>query len=372
VIRGSINNKDYAIGVAMLLVVICMWTASSFIAQDMFEGGYNKPFLLTYVNTSSFSLYLIPFFVRRIWYQYRGSGGSNTGAGEYQPLVGVDMVDNTQISLPNEPPPLTVRETAKLASIFCYIWFIANWSVNASLEYTSVSSATILSSMSGFFTLGVGRLFRVETLSMGKIVAVFTSFIGVVLISLSDSNKPISPLFARLAENIPVDASRRLLGDGLALISSMFYAIYVILLKVRIGDESRVDMTLFFGFVGLVNILSCWPVGIVLHLVGLEKFELPSTQKQMIALVINTIITLTSDYLYVMAMLRTTPLVVTVGISLTIPLAVLGDYFLGKPSQGQVILGALLVLFSFVTIGVKNAKKQETDVIVYSNVAGED
>jgi hypothetical protein len=75
----------------------------------------------------------------------------------------------------------------------------------------------------------------------------------------------------------------------------------------------------------------------------------------------QTAITLISDYLYVMAMLRTTPLVVTVGISMTIPLAVLGDYFLGKPLQGQVILGALLVLFSFVAIGVENSKTQETD-----------
>jgi solute carrier family 35 protein F5 len=36
-------------------------------------------------------------------------------------------------------------------------------------------------------------------------------------------------------------------GDALALLSAFCYAIYVILLKVRIGDEERVDMQLFFG-----------------------------------------------------------------------------------------------------------------------------
>lgn len=46
-------------------------------------------------------------------------------------------------------PPLTTKETAQLACAFCFIWFIANWTVNASLELTSVASATILSSMSG-------------------------------------------------------------------------------------------------------------------------------------------------------------------------------------------------------------------------------
>jgi hypothetical protein len=46
-------------------------------------------------------------------------------------------------------PPLNKKQTAELAFAFCFIWFIANWSVNASLGYTSVASATILSSTSG-------------------------------------------------------------------------------------------------------------------------------------------------------------------------------------------------------------------------------
>lgn len=45
--------------------------------------------------------------------------------------------------------PLTVKETAQLAIIFCFFWFVANWTVNASLAFTSVASATVLSSMSG-------------------------------------------------------------------------------------------------------------------------------------------------------------------------------------------------------------------------------
>jgi len=45
--------------------------------------------------------------------------------------------------------PLTTQETAKLALMFSFFWFIANWSVNASLDFTTVASATVLSSMSG-------------------------------------------------------------------------------------------------------------------------------------------------------------------------------------------------------------------------------
>jgi solute carrier family 35 protein F5 len=81
-------------------------------------------------------------------------------------------------------------------------------------------------------------------------------------------------------------APRPILGDALALVSALFYALYVILLKVRMGSESRVDMQLFFGFVGLFNILTCWPIGVFLHIIGAETFELPK-RAAVAALAIN-------------------------------------------------------------------------------------
>ena len=66
----------------------------------------------------------------------------------------------------------------------------------------------------------------------------------------------------------------------------MFYAIYVILLKVRIRSESRIDMMqLFFGFVGLFKILAYWPIGVVLHFTGVEK--LPTTGRAVAGLLVN-------------------------------------------------------------------------------------
>jgi len=58
-------------------------------------------------------------------------------------------------------------------------------------------------------------------------------------------------------------------------------------------------------------------------------------------------------------MLKTTPLVVTIGLSLTIPLAVVGDFFLSKPTQAQVLFGALLVLISFIVVGVDDAQTEQ-------------
>ncbi|KAJ7361622.1 hypothetical protein DFH08DRAFT_844703 [Mycena albidolilacea] len=365
-LRAAIT-REYAVGIGLLLVVVILWTSSNFVTQGIYQGGFEKPFMVTYLNTSAFALYLVPFQLRRWWRRRSGYQDEREvirhSRAHYRPLA-LDSGEVLPAPLPldsdlpeEELPPLTIRETARLAFTFCFLWFIANWAVNAALDYTSVASATILSSMSGFFTLGIGRLYRVEMLTLAKTVAVVTSFGGVILVSLSDSvqpQQPPGPASRPLAHVVDL-APHPILGDTLALISALFYAFYVILLKVRIRSESRIDMQLFFGFVGLFNILSCWPIGIFLHLVGVETLELPKGDA-VAALAINMAITLSSDYIYVLAMLKTTPLVVTVGLSLTIPLAVLGDFILGKFTRGQVIFGALLVLLSFVVVGLDNEK----------------
>jgi hypothetical protein len=56
-------------------------------------------------------------------------------------------------------------------------------------------------------------------------------------------------------------------------------------------------------------------------------------------------------------MLKTTPLVVTIGLSLTIPFAVLGDLSRGKMTGGTpAIIGAVLVLASFGFMGIEGAR----------------
>jgi solute carrier family 35 protein F5 len=124
----------------------------------------------------------------------------------------------------------------------------------------------------------------------------FDSFTGVLLVSLSDashsknppSQTPPDPSSTTIPPiSVFEHVSQPLLGDVLALISALFYALYVILLKVRIKNEERIDMQLFFGFVGLFNVLVCWPMGVILHLTGAEPFELPTKAAEWYAIVIN-------------------------------------------------------------------------------------
>lgn len=396
------RSLNFLIGIGLLLIVVLEWTGSNFITQGMFNDGYEKAFLVTYLNTSAFSVYLLPSLIQKLW--------KKKDTGENEALL-TRSVRSTYSRLPTEAPmaaaatgrsrsmsfvgstrtlnadelhdlpPLTTKETAKLASIFSVFWFIANWAVNASLDYTSVASSTILASMSGFFTLAIGRMFRVETFSLAKLGAVILSFLGVLLVTLADAeeNRPDAPkpakftLFSRALNLMSSDGTGSAthpstanppLGDALALLSALFYALYVTLLKVRIKDESRIDMQLFFGFVGMFSVLGLWPIGIILHLTGAETFELPKTSEVWTVIAINMFITLSSDYIYVLAMLKTTPLVVTVGLALTIPLAVAGDWvFLRIGATPQTIAGAVLVVLSFTSLGFEGRQEAEEEEV---------
>ena len=77
---------------------------------------------------------------------------------------------------------------------------------------------------------------------------------------------------------------------------------------------------------------------------------------------IQMAITLSSDYIYVLAMLKTTPLVVTIGLSLTMPFAVVGDFVLAKAVKAQVIIGAVVVLGSFFMVGLEDSREEAREV----------
>lgn len=218
---------------------------------------------------------------------------------------------------------------------------------------------------------------------------------GVVIVSLSDSTLPTPPAgeprgqpAIEIASPTP---SHPLLGDGLALLSALAYAAYVLLLKVRIRNEARISMTLFFGFVGMFNIVMFWPVGILLHALGVETFEWPHGRDLVAGLFFNAAITFVSrshactpgkpngrtngsdfsndqvsDALYLRAMLLTSPLTVTLGLSLSIPLALIGDLVYrrsGEPVQLAAVVGGVLVLGSFVANGILDLHEAEKRAI---------
>ncbi|GAA6027488.1 hypothetical protein JCM8097_007886 [Rhodosporidiobolus ruineniae] len=388
----------YLLGTGMLLVVVLMWISASFLMNRMFtDMDYDKPFLVTYLCTSTFSLYLVKPAIQ--YCKTRRLAGDKTVHGGLERRQSKDTLGSVNMSrplihrrrdtnrslsrarpsrndmgrhLPLVPvdPPLTVPETAQLALLFCGLWFCANWAMNAALGYTSVSSTTILSSMSGFFTLAAGACAGVESFTVGKLLSVVLSVTGVAIVSLSDSKLPTPPSFSDPSVTIEPSStpaySNPLLGDALALLSAVAYAAYVLLLKVRIRNENRISMTLFFGFVGAWCIVLFPPLGWFLHKIGVETFEFPRGGALWASLAVNAGITFVSDALYLRAMLLTSPLAVTLGLSLTIPLAMAGDLYRHAPVGAASLIGGVLVLSSFIGNGILDLKEAEKQTVEFS------
>src|SRR5690242_1050579 len=240
---------------------------------------------------------------------------------------------------------LTLHETAKLALEFCVLWFLANYFAAACLSYTTVASSTILASTSSIWTLLCGSLLRVERFTMRKLIGVGASLAGVALISTVDVSGETDSNRGSFPHKTPHELA---LGDVMAFVSAVLYGFYAVFMKKRIGDESRVNMPLFFGLVGLSNVLLLWPGLVVLHLTGVEPFQLPPTQKILTIVLVNSASSLVSDFCWAYAMLLTSPLIVSVGLSLTIPLSLVGQMVLDAQYASWLYwVGAGMMVISF-------------------------
>lgn len=379
-------GKRWTLGLVMLALVIVLWVLSSFLLNLIFQdNSYKKPFFITYINTASFVFYLIPTG-RKMVKNYIQTGHFHAHdelvleeEGAAQDVVESEQDPDTSITVHSPLIPkdsnvdhdgsrLSLPETMKLSAEFCVLWFTANFVTNASLAYTSVASQTILSSTSSFFTLFVGALCHTETLNRVNIVGSIVSFLGILLVTRSDalqSHIHIKPFPGSSTfddnDDTSADAMKTLLGNVLALLGAFFYGIYSTLLKHRIKDESRVNMKIFFGFVGLFTLIFVWPTLLLLHYTGWESFELPSTPRIITVVTVNCLITFISDFCWANAMLLTSPLTVTVGLSITIPFAMFGDFMLkNKPMTLLYFLGAMLILGSFFIIN-KHSEEETLD-----------
>ncbi|CAD6506061.1 BgTH12-06993 [Blumeria graminis f. sp. triticale] len=386
---GLQNVARRTLGTILLLITVVLWTTSNFLASFMFaDNSYSKPYFVTYINTAFFAISLIPMLFRSLhkyglhhmrdclsehWqtcrHGYKSIKDRSTDQEEAEDAISPSI---SRLRVDDQAGPalsisegldslegmLNFTETAKLSLEFCGLWFAANYLVAACLEYTSVASSTILTSTSSIWTLAFGVIAHVEKFSFKKLLGVVASLSGIILISTVDlsgtDNDESRGKFPHKSH------SEIALGDAMAFASAIMYGLYCVVMKKRIGNEDRVDMPLFFGMVGLFNVLFLWPGFFFLHFLGIETFELPPSGKIWTIILLNSLFSFVSDYCWAYAMLLTTPLVVTVGISMTIPLSLIGQMILSSQYSSSLYwIGALIVLFSFLLINHESKENEE-------------
>lgn len=300
--------KHPLIGGVLLVLVVFMWVASSGTIQFILES-YPKPYLLTYITTSMFSCCLLSLLWKR------------------------EQIANKS--------SLTLFQTAIYALKICPLWFFANYFFNISLNLTSIASNTILTSTSGIFTLLFSIVFLKSASTPFKWLAVLVSFGGVICIGLSEesSNKG------------------SLIGDVFALCGAILYSGYSVCLK---GLE-KVDTVLMFGCVGIINCLVLMPGIFFLDSAGIEKFVVPSDMESTLIIGNALIGSVLCDLMFAWSVEYLSPSICTLGLSLTIPLSMVFDYFYRDTLFNySYIFGALIIILGFVMITVSDAGENDT------------
>lgn len=384
-------------GIILLLATVVLWTASNFLSSTIFaDNEYSKPYFVTYTNTSVFMIPLVPMLLIHL-YDDRSKLGNLQGllqrkAGKYkllrdhegeedddlpkpdntsqhssrsgspaaQMLLGDNMGSSQRlsVSVSRGHDGLTLVETARLSFEFCILWFLANYFAAACLEYTTVASSTIIASTSSIWTLLSGSVIGVERFTLRKLFGVLASLAGIALISTVDVSGENDENRGSFPHKTPRELAT---GDSMAFLSAILYGFYVVLMKKRIGDENKVNMPLFFGLVGLFNAILLWPGLVILHLTGVETFQLPPTKRILTIVLVNAASSLISDFCWAYAMLLTSPLIVTVGLSLTIPLSLIGQMIIDAQYSNVVYwIGAVITFVSFIFVNHEESKTRMT------------
>lgn len=389
------NLSSYALGLVFILLVAIIWSVASIVVQYLYrDQSFESPFLLTYIGTSLFVVQLPLHWLYKRWINWRTN---SIGNGHYDiiPMTDeapsrndeeeesyhTDHVGGSNDSINSENSIgesnsvvesdryWTERDHMIAGAKLSPFWFISNFAYNASLQYTSNSSSTVLVNTGSLFTFFIALLMRDERFSCWKLLGVLFGMAGCVLTGLHDArdagNSRMRFLFADMIDSQGNDDHNddlHVWGDILSVISAAFYGIYVVMVRLLCPrDESLMSMQLFLGYVGLWNMLALSPIAI---------YQLGIAQSVTLSgwvfgcLVVNGLFNnVISDYLWARSVVMTSATVATVGLGLTIPLAFASDVFLGIEDvlNFESILGAGFVLFGFVLVNIGQTKVDRND-----------
>jgi len=148
--------KRHTLGIVLLLVVVVLWVSGNFLTWTLFsDETYPKPYLVSYVNSAIFSVYLSPWIwrggVNELVGRWKG-GERPWGAldkdnrGEYARIESEGDEDDGRSVAKNGK--LGLFATIRLSAEFAILWWLANYFSSVCYVYTSAASGSILSSTS--------------------------------------------------------------------------------------------------------------------------------------------------------------------------------------------------------------------------------
>ena len=130
------QTKRRAWGIVLLLIVVAIWTGSTYLVQFIYSNNFEAPYFLTFVCNSMFVIYLpLHFWSRR----HKGERKDYARLQQQQQHDTEEEEEETSFY-----HRASTHVCLRAALIVSPLWFLANGSYNYSLSSTSPSSNTII------------------------------------------------------------------------------------------------------------------------------------------------------------------------------------------------------------------------------------
>ncbi|RKP34634.1 hypothetical protein BJ085DRAFT_6928, partial [Dimargaris cristalligena] len=223
---------------------------------------------------------------------------------------------------------------ALLLNLASYLWYVA-------VNLTSMSKVSAIYNTSCFFAYLFSILLLNDRIMVSKIVAVFISIAGVMIMILV--NRPGETVDGG-------ERQREFIGDVVSLLCASLIGLYQVVYK-RFGTLSDYHSLLFvdamLAIIGVCTLVICWLPLPFLSWIEFEVFEIPAWPIFRL-LLLNAFFGVLYNGAILVVLVLTSPLFASVGIMLTIPVIAVIDMIInGQVLAWNVALGGVGILVGF-------------------------
>lgn len=361
------TRKRYTLAGAFLLVSLISFAVQTetavYIQHDL---NWTKPYCMLYFTHGSWSLlWPAQLLILRL------SKWNQPWDAFWRRHISIlrstaQMIEHQTLQVPSHqqkksPIPYFIRTTA---FVTCALT-VAGGSWYVAVDLTTASDLTAIYNCSAFFAYAFAVPILHEKLRLSKVVAVGIAIIGVLVVAYGDKGTAKHGSKSGGGTGGPSapedsEATNRTLGNLVIGVGSVLYGFYEVLYKrVACPPEncSPIRGMLFantFGsMIGLFTLLVLWIPLPILHITGLETFELPQGRAAWM-LLISVLSNATFSGSFLVLISLTSPVLSSVAALLTIFLVALCDQLLPPPLyhklSGAAIGGGVLIIAAFLLL----------------------
>lgn len=248
-------------------------------------------------------------------------------------------------------------------------WYIA-------VNLTTASDLSAIYNCSAFFAYAFSICLLRETVRLSKVVAVGIAIIGVLVVSYGGTAKHGNKSGGGAGgphhdDSHADDAGKRVLGNIIMAVGSVLYGLYEVLYK-RVAcppDECSPGRGMIFAntfgsMIGCFTLSVLWIPLPILHILDIERFELPHGEQAwmlLISVLANAIFS--GSFLVLISL--TSPVLSSVAALLTIFIVAIIDQLMPPPlfnplSAGSII-GGLLIIAAFFLLSWATYKEMDEE-----------